>query len=300
MCLLTVFSPEAEFNSRRMLNAADNNPDGFGFAILLDSHIARFRSMNYNETADEFQRMREYYPETWAMFHHRFSTGGGETVENCHPFTWAHDERIAIGHNGVLPIPAGKRKSDTRIWTENHLGNLDPTVVDGTQWMQRTEKWLGSSKAVILSAHPETEYGLYILNEHLGHWEDGVWWSNTSYTEARWRSMPQYAVGTFSGITNKAAMQAEQSLLDEEERTLSDDWVTCSGCPAQWQMDREYNNTECPECGSCWICEIPSAHCMCWESAGISYGGSSNEEWFTEQDNVRAIARASLNGKGTE
>jgi len=281
MCLLTVFSPDSVVDEKRLINAAENNPDGFGFAILLDGHIARFRSMHFEETAEEFTRLREMYPDTWALFHHRFSTGGGETVANCHPFSWAHDERIAIGHNGVLSIPAGKRKSDTRIWTESHLANLDPTVLDSTDWWAKTTEWLGTSKAVFLSAHPSTEYGLYILNEELGHWEDGVWWSNRSYEAPRWRQPHRYA-------------PAMTTTTDSGEQN---DWLTCGSCTTQWLTDIGYNNINCPECGFCWVCDIPSDQCMCWESTSESTFDSEIDSFFTAEDNLRAIARLSLDGK---
>jgi predicted glutamine amidotransferase len=281
MCLLTVFTPDAEFDTLRMSTAADNNPDGFGFAMLLDGHIARFRSMSYNETADEFQRLRGLYPDTWAMFHHRFSTGGGETVENCHPFSWAHDERVAIGHNGILPIQPGRRKSDTRIWAENHLGNLHPTVLDSENWFGKTETWLGSSKAVVLSAHPDNVYGLYILNEHFGHWEDGVWWSNDSYRSYRYRTDSRVVM---SGVTDRYS----------SDKYDAADIVSCSYCGSTWEMDDEYYNTDCDTCGTCWICEENSADCMCWGHS--DYRRNAERELdFGFDSNMKAIAAASLN-----
>jgi hypothetical protein len=287
MCLLTVFSPDAVVDEKRLINAAENNPDGFGFAMLFDGHIARFRSMHFDEVADEFMRLRETYPDTWALFHHRFSTGGGETVENCHPFSWAHDDRLAVGHNGVLPIPAGKRKSDTRIWAENHMANLHPSVLDNAAWTAKTEKWLGSSKAVFLSAHPLTEYGVYILNEELGHWEDGVWWSNRSYEESRWRSPSYFAPLAVHGT----------SVSDDKD---GKEWLTCGSCTGQWETDIAYETTDCPDCGFCWICDIPSDQCMCWDgNPSISEQKRQQEEaafFVSAEENLRAIAKMSLGG----
>lgn len=282
MCLLTVFSPDAAIDHERMRNAADNNPDGFGFAMLLDGHIARFRSMSYMETITEFAEQREKNADCWALFHHRFSTGGGTTTDNCHPFTWSHDERLAIAHNGVLPVRPGRRKSDTRIWAEHMLADFDPTVLDDDEWWTKTETWMGTSKAVFLSSHPDTKYGLYIMNENLGHWEDGVWWSNRSYQS--WRSSRS---GVFSGITS--AMSAP-STTDAWNATT----ISCGNCAAAWDALDDFSETNCPDCGFCWICGEASEHCMCW----VPTVHSSNADMLSLDDHYRMIAELSLGSDG--
>lgn len=281
MCLLTVFTPDAEINLTRMRDAADNNPDGFGFALLFDGHIAKFRSMSYTETINEFTEQRKRNAGCWALFHHRFSTGGGQTVDNCHPFTWAHDERIAIAHNGVLPIKPGRRKSDTRIWAEHQLADFDPTVLDDDDWWTKTEKWMGTSKAVFLSAHPDTEYGLYIMNEQLGHWEDGVWWSNRSYHS--WRSSRPTGL---SGITSAMS------------KPSSADWggtvISCGHCLNLWDAGDDFSETNCDECGFCWICEEAAEYCMCWTPTEHA----KDAEQTSMDDHYRRIAELSLGSDG--
>lgn len=297
MCLLTVFSPEAELNEQRMTEAAWNNPDGFGFALLVGDHIARFRSMSFSAAFDYFGQLRSEFPDAWGLFHHRFSTGGGETVDNCHPFTWAHDERLAIAHNGVLPIKPGRRKSDTRIWAEHNLDGVSPSQLDDNGWFAKTETWLGSSKAVVLSSHPDTEYGLYILNEHLGHWEDGVWWSNRSYQsfrstswDSKYRSLglPATTSGTSNSIYNR---------------------VSCGLCHHTWNMSDDCTETECDACGTCWLCEEPAEDCLCWQPRTATVDSHDtftadelrllrdafDDDIITERDNLRAIAEMSLN-----
>lgn len=280
MCLLTVFEPDAAINVQYMTEAAYNNPDGFGFALHMGEHIARFRSMSFTETLAEFEKMRGLYPDTWAIFHHRFSTGGGETVDNCHPFTWGHDERIAVAHNGVLPIPAGKRKSDTRIWTENHLANISPGNLDNREWWDKTEKWLGTSKAAILTVHPEPEYAVYILNEDLGHWKDGVWYSNRSYEiyrPSRYTAM----YGSTTSFTKPAAS-------DDKDAT---DLIACSVCDTAWDPGDKYDDTECPLCGTCWVCDIGAELCMCWDGPRDR---KSESETYSIADDLAALDAAGI------
>lgn len=264
MCLLTVFYPYAEVNEDNLEEASFSNPDGFGFAILMGDHIAKFRSMNYYETVEHFLSLRERYPDTFALFHHRFATGGGNTTENCHPFTWGFDEKFAIGHNGVLPITPGRRKSDTRIWTEHNLADVSPKSLDDNVWFAKVEQWLGSSKVAVLSASNDTEYGLYIMNEHLGHWDGDVWYSNYSYQRYVAPSRPfsfnsgydQFAPSRFSlPISTEPA-----NVVDVDN---SKEWVVCSQCFNYWEVNDNFDNLVCKECDTCWICEQSALSCDC-------------------------------------
>jgi hypothetical protein len=294
MCLLTVFEPEAEVNVTHMTEAAYNNPDGFGFAIGMGEHIVRFRSMNFTETLDYFTDLRGYYPDTWAIFHHRFSTGGGETVENCHPFTWGHDERIAIAHNGVLPIRPGKRKSDTRIWAENHLANMGPEVLDSQDWWDKTEKWLGTSKAAVLTAHPNNQYSVYILNERLGHWDNGVWYSNRSYETFR----PSRFTSMYGYTPLSASADAEPEDIE---------LITCGVCDTSWDPGLQFTETECPGCGTCWICDVGAESCMCWEGPDTNTSSEPrfdqmiaelDEAGITPEQHIRTLFAQSIGNEG--
>jgi len=254
MCLLTVFTPDAKVDEKRLEDASLNNPDGFGFAMLMGDHIARFRSMHFGEVADHFMRLRDLYPDTFAIFHHRFATGGGNTVENCHPFTWAFDERFAVGHNGVLPIAPGRKKSDTRIWAEHYLNDVCPSSLDDPKWFSKVENWLGGSKVAVLSAAHETQYGLYILNEKAGHWENDVWYSNHSY------ELFSRAVSTFSPpkfFRNFSDFRTEQE--------KDSDLISCSVCFNVWEAEKDFSNLVCLECQTCWICEEDVAFCDCYD-----------------------------------
>lgn len=268
MCLLTVFSPDAIVDEKRLENAAVNNPDGFGFAILLGDHIARFRSMEFGETADYFLKLRNLYPDTFAIFHHRYATGGGNTVENCHPFTWAFDDRFAVGHNGVLPIAPGNKKSDTRIWAEHYLNDFSPSVLDDEKWVQRTENWLGSSKIAVLSAGHETNFDLYILNESLGHWHENVWYSNNSYELWERRYAPSQKF-----FRNFRDYQS----VGESVSSARTDLISCSYCFNVWTAEEDFSNLICGECDSCWICEEDSVSCGCYD-----FGEISNAEVVSE------------------
>jgi len=276
MCLLTVFAPEGVFDETAMENAAWRNPDGFGFALVLGTHIARFRSMDYDETAEEFMRLRSEHPDAWALFHHRFSTGGGETADNCHPFTWGHDDRLAVAHNGVLPIPATRDKSDTRLWAENHLANVDPAYLDDDDWCDATERWLGSSKAVVLSTHSANKYWVYILNERLGDWCDGVWYSNDS-----WKPVRHYERSWYSTSADPfAASRFEFGSATDNSGSVYDQ-AKCVTCDETWNMRHWLTDRMCPTCDTCWYCEQYYLACEC-----------EDEVWADEEQEVRALPPA--------
>ena len=53
--------------------------------------------------------------------------------------------------------------------------------MDNKETFESVEEWASGSKLVILSVSPLAQYDWYILNESLGHWFNGVWFSNNSY-----------------------------------------------------------------------------------------------------------------------
>lgn len=198
MCLLTVVLPGAEVRPDYWRDAADANPDGYGWALNIGADILRFRSMSFPTAARTFTEARGQFPAAVGTFHWRYSTGGTRTRDNCHPFRWGDDSRLAVAHNGVLPVPATATESDTRRFASG-LERVAPRSLDSASFMTELGRWAAGSKLVVLSAHPDTAEDYYIVNDDAGHWADGVWYSNRSYLPyraasaipARWSPTPR-------------------------------------------------------------------------------------------------------------
>jgi glutamine amidotransferase len=184
MCLLTLVLPGADVRPDYWRDAADANPDGYGWALNIGADVLRFRSMNFHTAHKTFMQARDQFPRAVGTFHWRWSTGGTRTRDNCHPFRWGADSRLAVAHNGVLPVPATATESDTRRFAAG-LARVAPRSLDSVSFMTELGRWAAGSKLVVLSAHPETADDWYIVNDDAGHWSEGVWYSNRSYLPYR-------------------------------------------------------------------------------------------------------------------
>ncbi len=96
MCLLTAFTPGAVINREHLLNGAACNPDGYGFALAVDDRIEIGHGMDPYAVVEAFTRVREAHPDTYALFHSRYTTDGTTVVENCHPFFVGGDSRTVL------------------------------------------------------------------------------------------------------------------------------------------------------------------------------------------------------------
>lgn len=237
MCLLCYFEPNAEIDTRDLELACESNPDGFGFSILKPTgEIITRKSMNHGALIDQFLEMREMNPNSHSIFHARIATAGAVALENCHPFNITGLNAV-IGHNGHLPIqiPANDSRSDSRIFAESILPNRI-SALDSFKGIQKLEKWAGSSKLVILNGDSRLSQPVYFLNESLGHWKNGGWFSNWSYCD-------------FSSETPNFNQM---------------NWFDfCTNCGGRLE-DESFEFGFCELCFSCLDCLADADSCMCF------------------------------------
>lgn len=190
MCILMYYSPGAMPIREHLQNGCDNNPDGFGWAIVTFSNeILMGHSMDAETAIAEFLAVRAKHPENTAIFHARIATAGSVDKYNCHPFRVNGRKDMVLAHNGILPYcqpEKGDRRSDTRILAEDvmmqRFGDLDDDKVNRAVF----EEWVGNSKVIVLTTDREFAFQSYIFNQQMGIWlfdDDGkdIWYSNSSY-----------------------------------------------------------------------------------------------------------------------
>ena len=266
MCLLCVMEPNKTPTRAELVNASECNPDGFGYAIALPDQIITARSMNADELISDFFAMREKYPDTWAMWHARLTTHGGNTLENCHPFKVGSDERTYLAHNGILDVRMTKtdsHRSDTRIFAETILPAMGGSVaLDNPYVFEMLETFASGSKIAVLTANPRNKYPVYIINEHLGKWDSGIWWSNDSHKPYSNR----YWLGYSKKSTTPAVLEGEVKAWESSAYDYADDGI-CPSCkndltqPEQMKWLDDYGS--CKYCGFCFDCFAEVMDCMC-------------------------------------
>ena len=186
MCLLTFMPNNVNLDYDRALVSAKANPDGFGFAIHAGIAIIKDHDMDFEKLWLRWSDLRTMYKGP-AMFHFRIATHGYININNCHPFDVGDNPKSVLGHNGILPLtmPIGENRSDTKLFAEivlPHIGGVK--ALDNDEKLKEIGDWASGNKMVILSVDEDTKHDWYIVNEHLGHWKDDIWWSNTSYVRS--------------------------------------------------------------------------------------------------------------------
>jgi len=218
MCL-AIYKPEGEPIPMNAIKTAwESNPDGAGVAIkdpatpdkpikIYKGFMKRKKFLKFLSGIDQSQEM---------AIHLRYATHGQVVQNLCHPFEIVPGQAAWV-HNGILAgYDKGKLKpmeSDTSKFTEEILSRLFSTRLDFGQHAGEKlllERGIENSKGIILVSHYES----IILNEHLGEWKNGSWFSNMYWdeqlyvpaTKTRWQQW-------------KPTYTYDQELLD------GDDWA---------------------------------------------------------------------------
>jgi predicted glutamine amidotransferase len=275
MCMLCVIPPNTVPSRDKLENSALNNPDGFGFAIVIrkENRIHTETTMNADTSINRFLEMRQKYPEGYAMWHARMATHGSVNVDNCHPFKVGDDSRTYLGHNGVLNVLHRKddKRSDTRIFAEDILPKIGGvSALDDDQIFNMLEDYTAGSKVCILTLDPKAKAECYLLNEKAGKIDDtGVWWSNDScdldYYGNKWYSrnslnhlwQDDYYKQSVAGDTVR-----NPNTKDCDAGSVSYACVICSQ-----EYDEEgyaASGGQCFYCGSCLECNMTKTECDCY------------------------------------
>lgn len=262
MCVLVVCKPNHTPTKEELTQGACKNPHGFGFAIIADDKIISERSMSYKKSIARFLELREQYPDGYAMWHARYATHGVKNEANCHPFKVGDSDLTYLAHNGILDvdIPQGDKRSDTRVFAEDILPRIGgvSALDDGTIW-NMVSSWASGSKICVLTLDPSAQYQMYLVNERLGYWDDGVWFSNSACKIAK--PMPYYAGTVFKREDTEQVMIISS---DDDE-----DLAICGACDAI--VDLFTDPYICPNCDSCVDCTESVANCLCYHPAWKKY-----------------------------
>ena len=302
MCLLVVCKPNAVPKHDELTEGACSNPHGYGFAMVIDGKIFRYRTMSARKAVNKFIHMRQQNPQGYAIWHARYATHGVRNEDNCHPFQVGDDTDTVLAHNGVLDTFIGKddKRSDTRIFAEDTLPKLGGVcALEDENLYRMVEGWASGSKIAVLTTNPKAQYQLYLINESLGHWDDnGVWWSNSSYKRTTYTTTTYYA--PTPAIPTKELDEADyvdeqnyySELLEHAVLNKKDDEYlvidTCPTCESLIDIDRsaEY----CQYCDTCMSCSATWQDCMCYTPHSArtkSYDNDFDNNWIRVYNNSK-------------
>jgi predicted glutamine amidotransferase len=291
MCLLVVCKPNAIPKREELTEGACSNPHGYGFAMVIDGKIFRYRTMSARKAVSKFLHMRQQYPQGYAIWHARYATHGVKNEDNCHPFQVGDDADTVLAHNGVLDTFIGKddKRSDTRVFAEDTLPKLGGvTALDDSNLYRMVEGWATGSKIAVLTVNPNAEYQLYLINERLGTWDDnGVWWSNSSYKRSTYTYEYKPTAKSIADTTSYSSADYEQEQAYYKELAEQGDkegYILIDQCPmCEALVDIDLSTEYCQYCEACMSCWAHYSDCMCYtpKSAKTSQQGFDfDNEWI--------------------
>lgn len=203
MCVL-ILQPAGKELSRKDAEALwKANPDGGGFAFVDNNN--EFLTKKFMKFEDWWQHYRGYmghYNDRPWILHMRIATHGTIDLANVHPFPVTNT--LIGGHNGIIKsVPDYEDgRSDTRVFFEEVIAHFPEDWLDREAMVSVVEDTIGHSKLAFLSTSEKLIKEYYILNEQLGDWKDGMWFSNlyglewgsrkkSTSSSAGWNWMPK-------------------------------------------------------------------------------------------------------------
>ena len=182
MCLLILQKEEAKIKEKHLKNAYDNNSDGVGYSCIIGKKIVTKKFRKYKKFLTNYNYdINSYGSKSPFLLHFRLATHGtNKGTTNVHPFKVR--EGLMFAHNGIISdVDKDKELSDTQVFNRDILQNLPKSFLIETALIKLIEGFIGTSKLAFLNAD-----GSYkILNEDLGSWDGGVWYSNNSYEASK-------------------------------------------------------------------------------------------------------------------
>lgn len=177
MCIAILNSLNSrDISKKELLNCWNNNYDGAGLLWSNGTKLKTFKELkNFDVFYSEYQKAR-YESIGDVLIHFRIGTHGKIDKNNCHPFLVNKD--LGFIHNGIMyDFGYEKDFSDTYVFNRDVLKVLPSNFLENDGVLNLIYIAIESSKLVFLDVNGKGT----ILNEKKGLWDDGNWFSNTSY-----------------------------------------------------------------------------------------------------------------------
>ncbi len=176
MCLIIAKSEGSMPCRSTFFEAAKFNDDAMGVAYFRDDgHMSVHKWLHPKKRQiEKAWKIIERNKDRQVLIHFRMTTHGANCYSNAHPFPLGGDAVLA--HNGIIPGYSDKVKSDTALFVETVMS---PMYRDfGTEFLNNAHSLVGKEIGMSKLATLHRNDGFFFVNEGLGAWRDGHWYSN--------------------------------------------------------------------------------------------------------------------------
>jgi hypothetical protein len=177
MCIAILNEPNKVIDFLTLQNCWDNNRDGAGMLYIEDNKLKTYKEMtSFKKFYDKYLKAREADMSKKIVLHFRISTHGKVDKTNCHPFLV--DNKLGFVHNGIITgLPYSNDYSDTYMFNRHILQNMPNDFLQHKGICTLIEEFISYSKLIFL----DEENNSTIIGEEKGFWDDGNWYSNSTY-----------------------------------------------------------------------------------------------------------------------
>lgn len=177
MCIAILNTKKAgRLPKSQIKNSWDNNDMGAGLLWNQNNKLNVFKTYEYDEFINKYNELRDNKEIGHIVLHFRIATSGYNGKHNLHPFLV--NDKLGFVHNGVIKGLGNKQFSDTYEFNDM-LKKFNHNFLSCDMTKYFISEYIGYSKLLFLDDNDKYT----IINEELGKWTDGNWYSNDSYKQ---------------------------------------------------------------------------------------------------------------------
>lgn len=232
MCVIVHQDEQAWIDKETARKLWTTNPDGGGFAFVDDNGDLQItKAMAFQTFWSEFEQARSVHGKRDYLLHMRIATHGAISLDNVHPFKV--DDHTVMAHNGIIHavtdmLPKDNSVSDTRLFVEHLLPQLEPGWLDKPFIVDMVDTYIDWSKLMFITTDPALENTVY----RIGNWVkyEGLYLSNDN------------------GLVKKKSAKRSAKTFDtfpySENSRNWDDWYDMRTTPTEWGFDQLLSDLE--------------------------------------------------------
>ncbi len=232
MCIAFYAPPNTTIDRATLKRCFESNPHGAGFIIpTKNGPQVKKGFFKFKEWADCIShRLRRN--KHGVIGHCRIATHGGVDELNCHPHIIA-SHNSAFVHNGIISQHCVKDSefSDSILFGREVLEALPKNWNEVAGMKEQIEEYIGKHNKIIYAFDNGS---VEIINKDTGIWDNGVWYSNSSFRESYYEHWDSKEC-VFCSQCNADLDEGEQ--LACEDIGLLD--YVCRDC-IPWEVKPEY------------------------------------------------------------
>jgi len=220
MCIAILNTKKAgRLPKKQIQNSWDNNDMGSGLLWNKDGKLNVFKSYDYDDYLDKYNELRDDNTIGNIVLHFRIATSGYNGEHNLHPFLVNDD--LGFVHNGVIRGLGNKTFSDTYEFNDM-LKKYKHNFLTCDMSKFFISEYIGYSKLIFL----DNKDKYTIINEELGKWSSGNWYSNDSYKQHNdFKYYGNQKVYTKSAVNgNKADAKTYNNTTPSFDYNKIDEW----------------------------------------------------------------------------